>query len=105
VGGGGGIGAEPSFSEWVHQRVPADEMPVLIKQIVETFAAHRDEGQPFREWIGEFGVEALTDAVDPAESDYEDACLTDGKQAWYPFDSGDSPAPTKPDGTPISADD
>jgi ferredoxin-nitrite reductase len=105
VGVGGGIGAEPSFIEWVHQRVPADEMPVLIKQIVETFAAHRDEGQPFREWIGEFGVEALTDAVDPAESDYEDACLTDGKQAWYPFDSGDSPAPTKPDGTPISADD
>jgi ferredoxin-nitrite reductase len=31
--------------------------------------------------------------------------MTDAKQSWYPFDGGESPAPTAPDGTPLEADD
>ena len=29
----------------------------------------------------------------------------DPEQSWYPFDDGESPAPTDADGQPISADD
>jgi ferredoxin-nitrite reductase len=105
VGVGGSIGEDPSFIEWLHQRVPADELPGLLKNIVETFAAHREEGQTFKQWVDEFGVEALMDAAEPEETDYVDPCLTDAKQSWYPFDEGTSPAPTAPDGSPISADD
>jgi len=106
VGVGGGIGEEPTFIEWVRQRVPADEVPGLIANLVEAFAALREEGQTFREWVDATGHETLVELAEPAEVEgYEDPCLTDGKQSWYPFDDGESPAPTDADGQPISADD
>jgi len=106
VGVGGGIGAEPSFIEWARQRVPADEVPGLIKNLVEAFAALREEGQTFREWVDATGHESLVELAEPEEVDgYEDPCLTDAKQSWYPFDDGESPAPTAPDGTPLASDD
>jgi ferredoxin-nitrite reductase len=106
VGVGGGIGAEPSFIEWTRQRVPADEVPGLLRNLVEAFAALREEGQTFREWVDATGHESLVELAEPEEVDgYQDPCLTDAKQSWYPFDDGESPAPTAPDGTPISADD
>jgi ferredoxin-nitrite reductase len=105
IGLGGGMGEDPSFVDWVQQRVPADEVPGALQNVLETFAAHRDPGQSFREWTAGLGEEALTDLVEPVETDYEDPYLYDAKRSWYPFDDGESPAPTAPDGTPLSADD
>jgi ferredoxin-nitrite reductase len=105
VGVGGGIGTKPSFVEWVRQRVPADEVPGLLRNLLEAFAAHREAGQTFRQWVESTGEEALIEFAEPEETDYEDPCLNDAKRSWYPFADGESPAPTKPDGTPIEADD
>ncbi|WEL21546.1 ferredoxin--nitrite reductase [Halorhabdus sp. BNX81] len=106
VGVGGGIGEDPRFIEWVRQRVPADEVPGMIANMVEAYAALREEGQTFREWVDATGQEAIVDLAEPEEvAGYEDPCLHDAKQSWYPFDSGPSPAPTKPDGTPIEMGD
>ncbi|WP_424001773.1 nitrite/sulfite reductase [Haloarcula salina] len=106
VGVGGGIGENPAFIEWVRQRVPADEAPGMIKNIVEAYAALRSEGQTFREWVDATGHETIVELAEPHEVEgYEDPCLADGKQSWYPFDDGESPAPTDGEGQPISADD
>jgi ferredoxin-nitrite reductase len=105
IGLGGGMGEDPAFVDWVQQRVPADEVPGALRNVLEAFAAHRDPGESFREWTDGLGEEALTDLVEPVETDYEDPYLYDAKRSWYPFDDGDSPAPTAPDGTPLSADD
>ncbi|WP_276246251.1 nitrite/sulfite reductase [Haladaptatus sp. YSMS36] len=105
LGVGGGIGAEPSFVEWVRQRIPADEIPGAIKNLMESFAALREEGQSFREWVEATGPEAIVELCEPEETTYKDPCLTDAKQSWYPFATGESPAPTAHDGTPLSADD
>ena len=106
VGVGGGIGEDPSFIEWVRQRVPADELPGMLKNLVEGYAALREEGQTFREWVDATGHETIVELAEPGEVEgYEDPCLYDAKGSWYPFDDGESPAPTAPDGTPLSADD
>ncbi len=106
VGVGGGIGEEPTFIEWVRQRVPADEVPGMLRNVVEAFAALRSEGQTFREWVDATGHETIVELAEPEEVEgYEDPCLTDGKQSWYPFDDGESPAPTDADGDPLPADD
>ncbi len=105
VGVGGGIGENPSFVEWVHQRVPADEVPGLLRNLLRSFAALRDEGQTFREWVESMGHETIVELAEPVESTYEDPYMNDAKQSWYPFDDGESPAPTTADGAPISADD
>jgi ferredoxin-nitrite reductase len=106
VGVGGGMGAAPSFVEWIRQRVPADELPGLLRNLFEAYAALREEGQSFREWVDATGHETLVELAEPEEvAGYTDPCLTDGKQSWYPFDDGPSPAPTAPDGTPLEADD
>jgi ferredoxin-nitrite reductase len=105
IGVGGGIGTSPEFIEWVRQRVPADEVPGMLKNLLEAFAALRAEDQTFREWVEATGHETIIELAEPEETSYEDPCLTDAKQSWYPFDDGDSPAPTGPDGTPLEADD
>ena len=69
-------------------------------------AALRTEGQTFSEWVDATGHETLVELAEPEEvAGYEDPCLTDGKQSWYPFDDGESPAPTDASGEPLSADD
>jgi len=106
VGVGGGIGEEPSFIEWARQRVPADEVPGMIRNLVEAFAALREEGQTFREWVDATGHETIVELAEPEEVEgYTDPCLDDAKQSWYPFDDGPSPAPTTADGTPIETGD
>ncbi|WP_254272850.1 nitrite/sulfite reductase [Haloarcula marina] len=106
VGVGGGMGEDPSFIEWVRQRVPADEVPGMIANMVEAYAALREEGQTFGEWVDATGHETIVELAEPEEVvGYEDPCLTDGKQSWYPFDDGESPAPTDASGEPLSADD
>jgi len=106
VGVGGGIGENPTFIEWVRQRVPADEVPGMIANLVEAYAALREESQTFRQWVDATGHETIVELAEPEEVEgYEDPCLADGKQSWYPFDDGESPAPTDASGDPISADD
>ncbi|MFB6252338.1 MAG: nitrite/sulfite reductase [Halobellus sp.] len=105
VGVGGGIGTEPSFVEWIRQRVPADEVPGLLRNLLEAFAANRESGQTFRQWVEATGEESLVEFAEPEETDYEDPCLYDAKQSWYPFADGESPAPTDASGEPTSADD
>jgi ferredoxin-nitrite reductase len=101
IGVGGGLGEEPSFVEWIRQRVPADEVPGALRNLIEAFAAHREErvvpperrngdgaaveGQTFREWCDETGTEALVDLCEPEETTYEDPYMGDAKQSWYPF--------------------
>ncbi|MES3516714.1 MAG: ferredoxin--nitrite reductase, partial [Natronomonas sp.] len=106
VGVGGGIGENPTFVEWIRQRVPADEVPGLIRNLTGAYAALREEGQTFREFVEATGHETLVELAEPEEVDgYEDPCLNDAKQSWYPFSDEESPAPTAPDGTPLEADD
>jgi ferredoxin-nitrite reductase len=106
VGVGGGIGEEPTFIEWVRRRVPADEVPGMIADLVEAYAALREDGQTFREWVDATGHETIVELAEPEEVEgYEDPCLADGKQSWYPFADGESPAPTDAEGQPLSADD
>ncbi|GAA0302793.1 nitrite/sulfite reductase [Halarchaeum salinum] len=104
VGVGGSIGQEPTFIDWVHQRVPADEVPGLLANIIETYAEMRNEGQTFREWVAATGHETIAELAEPEETDYVDPCLTDAKQAWYPFADGDGPAPTDAEGTPLGVE-
>lgn len=105
VGVGGGLGVEPSFIEWTRQRVPADEVPGMIRNLVEAFAALREDGQTFREWVDATGHETLIELAEPEETSYEDPCLHDAKQSWYPFADGESPAPTNARGEPLPGDD
>ncbi|WP_324664915.1 nitrite/sulfite reductase [Haloarcula sediminis] len=106
VGVGGGMGEEAEFTEWVRQRVPADEVPGMIRNIAEAYAALRSEGQTFSDWVAATGHETLVELAEPEEVEgYEDPCLNDAKQSWYPFEDGESPAPTDASGEPISADD
>jgi ferredoxin-nitrite reductase len=105
LGVGGGVGEEPTFVEWIRQRVPADEIPGAIANLLKAFTAHREDGQTFREWVADFGTEALVELTVPEETSYEDPWMGDAKQSWYPFADGESPAPTDAEGTPLSADD
>ncbi len=100
IGVGGGIGEEPSFVEYIRQRVPADEAPGAIRNLVQAFAAHREPGQTFRQWVDSTGEEALVELCEPEETSYEDPCLTDAKQSWYPFAEEEGA-----DGEVASADD
>jgi ferredoxin-nitrite reductase len=105
IGVGGGIGENPAFVEWVRQRVPADEVPGAIANLLRGYGAYREDGQTFREWVGEFGTEALVELADPEETTYEDPWMADAKQSWYPFADGESPAPTDANGVPLASDD
>jgi len=67
VGVGGGIGEEPTFIDWVRQRVPADEVPGMIANLVEAYAALREEGQTFREWVDATGHETIVELAEPEE--------------------------------------
>jgi ferredoxin-nitrite reductase len=105
IGVGGGIGENPAFIDWVRQRVPADEAPGMIRNLVEAFAALREEGQTFREWVDATGHETLVELAEPEEVDgYDDPCLTDAKQSWYPFDDGENPSTTEAESQSVSGD-
>jgi ferredoxin-nitrite reductase len=105
IGLGGGLGEDPTFVEWTRMRVPADEVPGAIRNLLEAFAAERADGQQFRDWVAETDAETLEAHLEPEETSYEDPCLYDAKGSWYPFADGESPAPTTPEGAPIASDD
>ncbi|MFB6156743.1 MAG: ferredoxin--nitrite reductase, partial [Haloferacaceae archaeon] len=108
IGLGGGLGEHPRFADWVEQRVPADEVPGAIANLLANFADRREDGETFREFVERTDEETLGDLVDPEETDYEDPYMHNTKLTWYPYADdaqGDGPAPTHPDDTPMTADD
>jgi len=65
IGVGGGVGEEPSFIDWVQQRVPADEGPGAIRNLLQAYAAHRSDGQTFRQWVEATAEEQLVEFCEP----------------------------------------
>ncbi|WP_049928997.1 nitrite/sulfite reductase [Halopiger goleimassiliensis] len=105
IGVGGGVGEEPSFVEWIQQRVPADEAPGAIRNLLEAYAAHRTEGQTFRQWVEATGEEQLIEFCEPEETDFEAPYMDDAKQSWYPFAESESAAAAIGDGSAAPSDD
>ncbi|ELZ36704.1 nitrite and sulfite reductase 4Fe-4S domain-containing protein [Halorubrum saccharovorum DSM 1137] len=101
VGLGGGLGENPQFARWVTQRVPADEVPGAIANLVESFAGERDEGESFRAFVARHDDDELDAFVDPEETDYEDPMMHNTKRTWYPYAENDS----MEDAPPTPADD
>jgi ferredoxin-nitrite reductase len=109
IGLGGGLGENPRFADWITQRVPADEVPGAISNLLDGFVEHRTDEETFRDFVERTDEEFLADLVVPEETDYEDPYMHNTKLTWYPYvdDDGmdDSPAPTYPDDSSMSADD
>jgi ferredoxin-nitrite reductase len=109
VGLGGGLGENPEFADWVEMRVPADEVPGYIRNLLATFEKNRDEGESFRDFVRDRDEDELQALADPEETDYEDPYMHNTKMTWYPYadedEMADSPAPTDGRGEPISGDD
>ena len=110
IGLGGGLGENPQFADWVGQRVPADEVPGAIENLLATFEANRHGEETFREFIARHDEETLEAFIEPEETSYEDPYMHNTKMTWYPYadedDMSASPAPTDGDGNPIAlADD
>ncbi|MFU8866919.1 nitrite/sulfite reductase [Natronococcus sp.] len=105
IGVGGGVGEDPSFVEWVQQRVPADETPGAIRNLLEAFAAHREAGQTFRQWVEATGTEALIECCEPEETDFEAPYMADAKQSWYPFAETESLAEATAKSSMVPSDD
>ncbi|RDZ48512.1 ferredoxin--nitrite reductase [Haloferax sp. Atlit-19N] len=109
IGLGGGLGENPNFAEWVTQRVPVDEVPGAIKNLLANFEERREGDETFREFVARTDEEDLAELVEPEETSYEDPMMHNTKRTWYPYAEDDSmdasPAPTHGDGTPIASDD
>ncbi|MFC7248646.1 nitrite/sulfite reductase [Halomicroarcula sp. GCM10025324] len=109
IGLGGGLGDDPRFADWVELRVPADEVPGAIKNLVENFKSHRADDETFRDFVEARDEETLADLVEPEETDYEDPFMHNTKMTWYPYAEDDSmdasPAPTNGKGEPLPSDD
>jgi ferredoxin-nitrite reductase len=109
VGLGGGLGEDPQFADWVTMRVPADEVPGYIADLLSTFEAEREGSESFREFVADRDEEELAGLAEPAETDYEDPYLGNTKLTWYPYaedqEMDASPAPTDERGEPLPSDD
>jgi ferredoxin-nitrite reductase len=109
IGLGGGLGEDPRFADWVEMRVPADEVPGAIRNLVNNFKELRAEGETFRDFVAGRDEETLADLVEPEETDYHDPYMHNTKMTWYPYaeddDMGASPAPTNGQGEPLTSDD
>ena len=109
IGLGGGLGDDPRFADWVEMRVPADEVPGAIKNLVNNFEDAREGGETFRDFVADRDEETLADMVEPEETDYHDPYMHNTKMTWYPYAEDDdmqsSPAPTNGQGEPLPSDD
>jgi ferredoxin-nitrite reductase len=109
IGLGGGLGEDPRFADWVEMRVPADEVPGAIRNLVNSFKQVRAESETFRDFVEARDEETLADLVEPEETDYHDPYMHNTKMTWYPYAEDDemsaSPAPTDGQGEPLEADD
>jgi len=101
VGLGGGLGSEPRFARWVTQRVPVDEVPGGLANLIGSFAAQRDDGEGFREFVARHDDEELDALVAAEETDYEDPMMHNTKMTWYPYADEDG----LDDSPPAPADD
>jgi ferredoxin-nitrite reductase len=106
LGLGGGLGANPRFADWVGERIPADEVPGAIANLVETYKTEREGSETFRDFVEARDADELAALVEPAETSYDDPMLHNTKRTWYPYADDDdmaaSPAPTAPDDTPLA---
>ncbi|WP_097008488.1 nitrite/sulfite reductase [Natronoarchaeum philippinense] len=109
IGLGGGLGENPEFASWVAERIPADEVPGAIENLVESFKDLREDGETFREFVVDRDDEELADLIEPEETSYDDPFMHNTKRTWYPYADEDdmdaSPAPTAPEDEPTPADD
>ncbi|MBX0295672.1 nitrite/sulfite reductase [Haloarcula nitratireducens] len=109
IGLGGGLGEDPRFADWVEMRVPADEVPGAIGNLVENFKDLREDGETFRDFVEARDEDTLAELVEPEETDYEDPYMHNTKMTWYPYtedsDMQSSPAPTDGEGNPLPSDD
>jgi len=109
IGLGGGLGEDPRFADWVEMRVPADEVPGAIRNLVNSFKQLRDDDETFRDFVEARDEETLADLVEPEETDYDDPYMHNTKMTWYPYAEDDdmqsSPAPTNGQGESLEADD
>ena len=109
IGLGGGLGEHPQFADWVEMRVPADEVPGYIANLLEAYAAEHEGTESFREFIAARDEETLQGLADPEETSYDDPYMHNTKMTWYPYVEDDSmdqsPAPTDGQGQPIPSDD
>ena len=101
VGLGGGLGEDPGFARWVTQRVPADEVPGAVANLLESFADEREAGESFRAFVARHDDDELDALVDPEETDYEDPMMHNTKRTWYPYAENDA----LEDAPPAPADD
>jgi ferredoxin-nitrite reductase len=108
IGLGGGLGENPHFAEWVEQRVPADEVPGAIANLLANFEDAREGGETFREFVERSDEETLAEMVEPEETSYTDGMLHNTKMTWYPYAEDDdmaaSPAPTDRNGKPLDSE-
>ncbi|MFB6128250.1 MAG: nitrite/sulfite reductase, partial [Halorhabdus sp.] len=109
VGLGGGLGENPRFADWVEMRVPADEIPGYIANLLEVYEAERDGEESFREFVADRDEDDLSGLAEPEETSYEDPYLGNTKMTWYPYADDEemsaSPAPTNESGEPLATDD
>jgi len=110
IGLGGGLGDDPRFADWVEMRVPADEVPGAIRNLLANFEATRRDDETFRDFVARHDEDTLAEFVEPEETGYRDPYMHNTKQTWYPYAEGDdsmaaSPAPTDGEGNPLPADD
>ncbi|MFB6194404.1 MAG: nitrite/sulfite reductase [Halobaculum sp.] len=108
IGLGGGLGEEPRFADWVAMRVPADEVPGAIANLLDAFRDRRENGETFRTFVERTDEETLSELVEPEETGYEDPFMHNTKTTWYPYADEDGmeagPAPTDRDGQPLEGD-
>ncbi|WP_101294065.1 nitrite/sulfite reductase [Halegenticoccus soli] len=109
IGLGGGLGENPQFADWVKQRVPVDEVPGAIENLLANFEERRNGDETFREFVERTDEETLAELVEPEETSYEDPMMHNTKMTWYPYADDDgmdaSPAPTDREDKPLPADD
>ncbi len=109
IGLGGGLGENPQFADWIEMRVPADEVPGYIENLLSTFEDEREGGQSFRDFVADRDEEELQALADPEETSYDDPYMHNTKTTWYPYAGDDSldasPAPTDSDDNSLPADD
>jgi ferredoxin-nitrite reductase len=90
IGLGGGLGENPQFADWIKMRVPADEVPGYVRDLLATFEEEREGSESFREFIAAREPDELEGLAEPEETDYEDPYLHNTKLTWYPYAEDDS---------------
>jgi ferredoxin-nitrite reductase len=89
LGVGGRMGESPEFVTWIRNRVPADEVPGAIRNLLKTFVDERNANEPFQSWVKRTEPEKLKQAAEPTPTSYTDPCIS-VSQHWYPFAEEDN---------------